>query len=499
MLARPNMRFLLMGRRRYLFEDNFNGGLNRWTITDTEGKISTSNSNLDFSGGKATPAWGDPALVSKQFWARLAGLTIEWQVTPGASTDYKTFGFTDGSLDPNAIEAHSIYLYAAGVVRIFAATAERVTPLTYSAAQVLWLRIVCKATGAYYYVSTDNRVTWKLIWVDSSVTTSPIYAFIESYNAALTASACRVYQGYARPAVYSATPAAPVPSLGAELLTDPGLENWASATDLTSWTESLAGTSTINREASVVQAGTYAARLDVDASNSVAVIGQQIILPTGNWLRLQWQDYLSGAGSSKTQVAGSDVLPYATPGQVWSLETRVNRTVSANPNIAFARGSAASQSVYIDAVSAKALTLSSLLTLAADPGTRYGVVDSAPTLTAGNPCGHWIWQDAAAPSNAVLAYQDGVSAYLEKLVAGTYTQLIKNTAAYGAAKGLRTVAVLDGSTPKVALYYDTGSGLVQQGTTQSITDSGFGTAVYAFSTLSANTPGAMAVHTGVGV
>lgn len=63
-----------------------------------------------------------------------------------------------------------------------------------------------------------------------------------------------------------------------QLLTDGGFEAWLSATNLTSWTETIAGTSTVNREASIVQQGTYAVRLDIDASNNNAYISQALTM-----------------------------------------------------------------------------------------------------------------------------------------------------------------------------------------------------------------------------
>ena len=64
---------------------------------------------------------------------------------------------------------------------------------------------------------------------------------------------------------------------GANLLTDGGLENWNDATDLTSWTESIAGGSTLNRDADQ-QAGTYAVRCDVAADNGTCEYEQEISL-----------------------------------------------------------------------------------------------------------------------------------------------------------------------------------------------------------------------------
>jgi len=61
-------------------------------------------------------------------------------------------------------------------------------------------------------------------------------------------------------------------------LTNGNMESWASATDLNSWTETLSGTSTVNREAVTIHAGTYSCRLDVDSNNSPVSIKQTMPL-----------------------------------------------------------------------------------------------------------------------------------------------------------------------------------------------------------------------------
>jgi hypothetical protein len=78
-------------------------------------------------------------------------------------------------------------------------------------------------------------------------------------------------------------------------ITDGGLENWASATDLTSWTEIIAGTSSVNQETSVVHGGSNCLRIDVDASNSEARIYQAFTLETSTLYRLNfWYKNASG-------------------------------------------------------------------------------------------------------------------------------------------------------------------------------------------------------------
>jgi hypothetical protein len=48
---------------------------------------------------------------------------------------------------------------------------------------------------------------------------------------------------------------------GGELLTDGAMENWNSPTDLTSWTESINGTGSVNQESSIVYLGTYSTKM----------------------------------------------------------------------------------------------------------------------------------------------------------------------------------------------------------------------------------------------
>lgn len=61
---------------------------------------------------------------------------------------------------------------------------------------------------------------------------------------------------------------------GPNLVPNGDFESWASATDLNDWVESIAGTSTINRESVDIYEGTYSCRFDVDALNSnVQLVG----------------------------------------------------------------------------------------------------------------------------------------------------------------------------------------------------------------------------------
>jgi len=56
-----------------------------------------------------------------------------------------------------------------------------------------------------------------------------------------------------------------------------GFEDWTTSTNAGTWSESVAGTSTVNREDTAPYNGTNAARLDVDASNSNASVQQSVL------------------------------------------------------------------------------------------------------------------------------------------------------------------------------------------------------------------------------
>ena len=68
----------------------------------------------------------------------------------------------------------------------------------------------------------------------------------------------------------------------AEKLTDGGLENWTTTTNLTSWTEDLNGTGTVTRESTEIHGGTYACRLVSAGVGHNADINQNSTLVAGN-------------------------------------------------------------------------------------------------------------------------------------------------------------------------------------------------------------------------
>lgn len=88
-----------------------------------------------------------------------------------------------------------------------------------------------------------------------------------------------------------------------EKLTDGGFETWTSATNLTNWTENVSSYGSVNREASVIDAGTYAARIDVTTSTQFMDLSQtgKTLVP-GTWVYAQGRQRADAAKTNGTRV-----------------------------------------------------------------------------------------------------------------------------------------------------------------------------------------------------
>ena len=218
------------------------------------------------------------------------------------------------------------------------------------------------------------------------------------------------------------------PNLGDELLVDGALENWSSPTDLTSWIETLAGTSTINQETAVVQGGSNSARFDIDASNNIVNIRESLADGLQNkwvladfWLR--GSDATAGGAVYSALVGaafypGTDYTNYKT-----STILRTDRRF-------YARSfSSASKSVYIDTLSVKAQTTSELiLTRPQYPTSDFVLSVNIATLELSTRAGiAFCIDDPTNPLNYYLVSvcgSDFSGLSLTEIVAGVPTAII---------------------------------------------------------------------------
>lgn len=220
------------------------------------------------------------------------------------------------------------------------------------------------------------------------------------------------------------------PTLGSELLTDGGLENWASASNLTSWTEITNGTSSVNQESSVVQAGTYAARIVLDVVGSNAGISQTITGAIGDWVLADV--YMRATGGSPRVSIGAVNGIIRTPANVtWVNYDDVLRLTAANPTFTLQRVGGAGVSFYFDTLSAKKITLPTAFASVVDVAGQ--TVTAKPyAITTGTQAGVISHLDStSSPANFIIAYHDGgTSIKMDKCVGGTYTNLVSATTGF---------------------------------------------------------------------
>ena len=150
-------------------------------------------------------------------------------------------------------------------------------------------------------------------------------------------------------------------------LSDGGMENWLTATNLNSWIESLSGTSTVNRESTDYFSGDNSCRIDVDALNSDVSIYNTATLDIDIECRLTityknsaalktLKYYILDTTTSKyLQSDGTwlNSITYLTVNNSTSWNIYTNNFIpesSGNFRILIINDSAASSSIYIDNV-----------------------------------------------------------------------------------------------------------------------------------------------------
>jgi hypothetical protein len=107
------------------------------------------------------------------------------------------------------------------------------------------------------------------------------------------------------------------------VVTDGGMEAWLSATNLTSWAESIAGTSTVNREATIIKTGTYSCRLDVDAGNSAAAIYQGITMTAGGGYRLSLYYRTAASKTAYVQIVNTTSNVWLQSDGTWAVSSTI--------------------------------------------------------------------------------------------------------------------------------------------------------------------------------
>lgn len=260
------------------------------------------------------------------------------------------------------------------------------------------------------------------------------------------------------------------PSVGSELLTDGGFENWSSATNLTSWTESIAGTSTINQESTIVDSGTYSARFDIDSSSSGCSIRQTVAVAVGDFERVAVRVRASDDTAIIRIQSGASTTTGGTltPGTSWTDALVTLAPSVTNQQLFLSRGIAPNASLYFDNASAKIMVPASLMTFRDQLVTGPITVRAGWNIPDGQHAGVVVCANSTSdPTSYVRARFDRITetVKMSKVVSGTVTELISSSATYfaGAHVEIRRTA-----STTFQLWY----GDVQVGSDQTISDAG---------------------------
>ena len=265
------------------------------------------------------------------------------------------------------------------------------------------------------------------------------------------------------------------PTESANLLTDSGMETWTSATDLTNWTETIqsAGTTTINQDGSVKHAGSYSARIDVDAAGKFGDISQSrpASIGVGDWVNSYAYFAANGTGKVMTIIHNNQLnsgIAYPPPNGSFAqfVLSSVCKQTSGYTIQARSAGSASS-SLWVDDFEAKELTL---ITLFAYMNAKQSNVTTkgAWTITQGTLAGVVMNLDSVSnPQNFVVLLSNGDrnNLYLWKVVAGTPSQVASVAITYSAGKNIELRKT---AATTYQMFYNG----VQVGTDQTISDVG---------------------------
>jgi hypothetical protein len=259
------------------------------------------------------------------------------------------------------------------------------------------------------------------------------------------------------------------PTEGAELFTDGGLENWSSATDLTSWTEDVVATSSVNQETTEIHGGSNAAKILIDASSHKAVVYQTPSISVHDWLKSTFWAYTPGAsaifGKGENQLNGQTAYALTGSYAQYKYDLLVKQTAGWKLQFGSLAGNA-NDTQYLDDISCKKLTTTTVYATF-DAGASDVTVKGAWTTVNGTLAGVIMNLDSTtSPLNYVALISNGLQSnlFLWKVVNGTPSQVATGAITYVAGANVE----LRKSGTTYQMFYN-GS---QVGADQTISDAG---------------------------
>lgn len=269
------------------------------------------------------------------------------------------------------------------------------------------------------------------------------------------------------------------PTLGSELLTNPDFETFSEG-QATGWTK--IGTPTLAQETTIVFSGNSSQK--INSASTGQVLSQYVAGTGARWL--QWRTAIYGTSGVLRSVARANAYVAVlgdSAGANWVSYVYTSRDAVATNGIYYQHLSGTLEA-YVDSSSLKVLSLPTLHAYCLGTSSAQIAAARINALTSGTQAGAFALVDnPASPANGIYAYHDGTGVTLDKLVAGTWSNVIARvTVAFSADAD---VEIRPLGSNQFDLYY----GGTKQGTTATISDASIVSNLYygLFSTYSGNT------------
>ena len=524
--------------RRYLLRDPFGdaiaaGAVNNTPATigglrtgvDTENKLSVIDGAYSFSGGKATPAFGDPAFSYQATpHARTFGCVMIFKgVTIATFADGIIGLFPIGALGVN--DAHGFRLASTSLGIREAGAFSNLIVATLSAGVSYDLAIIERAAGAFFFIKGGAFSTYRLLGITAVnglanlvvgisnkatvftgtdiITPSRLYNIAPLASDSFTIQATTDGQGHAEQNggagltwldaantwAVAGGAVSNTPSVGAELVTNGNMET---GDPPSSWASGASGVLDGVADERTGGSGTQSMSV-VNGAVSAGRCQQSFPQPSGTWILFSgWGRRAVGINNPVLRVRNTNggTIAYAitlATTTSWTFGVMTARLLTGTSFLGVeASSSTASDEFRADDVSGTALTLStlfrSLLLSTPDVYRRARVV----SLTAGTQAGIVIRLDSAAtPTQGIIVYFDGAGNIGCEEFTGTTTYTALFTAVVKAFTASDSLIVHAMGTA-IRIYHETAAGvqtLIGTGTTTVTTGNLHGI----FSTFSGNT------------
>lgn len=461
-------------------------GVNVRTPTDTESKLTIAGGALVCAGGKAAPAWGDPGLWESVAHARTAGKLLIARIKIADVTQQVQIGWDDNLV--GEISRYRFYFLADLIAVLEGASGPFVfVPVD---ATDHWLAIPLRATGAQYFIKSDNK--WLLLYTSNTGSVTPLYAGISNYHAVWSLYDWEVPTGVrwlAAPlvsdsfAVDGALAGRLTDGLGHAETSGPGSGGsgtvWAGATWTTAGGAAL-NTPTLGAEiwdadAAIFTAGTYSwvaagTNLIANVANALQITyvdngfgaycylrdsyDLNANLTVGIWYRLIVDAKVNAASSVQVTVdnGGGAAISQTVTATEFATLYFIFRAASATAAIIQGGGMGAGEILTLDNLGLKSLTLSELHSNLGAMSTPNVICETAITHIAGTQSGFVLrLNSAAAPTDAIYVHDNGAGSIVcEKLVSSVWTPV--STTAFSYVANARFI--VDCNSTSYRVYYN---------------------------------------------